>query len=106
MKWPFLFVAAAGCVAFDPPRVQRPLGIDDTSCHLAPAYDGKIKWPGLTTFTELTCTTTNEIGEAREVCFQPYVGVRQTGALYTSHDIVCSSELGHGASETFAVRLD
>ena len=105
MRW-LLVVVLASCVHFDPPREIHPEGIETTECHLAPAYDGALSWPGLTSFTELYCTAKNEHGAPREVCFRPYVGVIETGALYTSHDDVCSNELGDGSSQTFSIRLD
>jgi hypothetical protein len=100
--WPL--VALAACVP--PPPIVQPAIVDGVTCHLAQPYDGKMTFPGVTDRTQLDCTATNRSGQTSEVCAQPYVGVRETGALYTSHGPACSTELLPGASELFAVRLD
>jgi len=104
MRW--LIVLLASCVQFEPPQEVHPQGIETTECHLAPAYDGRLSWPGMTTFTDVYCTARNEHGAPREICFRPYVGVRETGAFYTTHDDVCTGEVADGGSEVVAVRLD
>jgi hypothetical protein len=94
MRWPLLLVLGA-CINFDIPVERpalRPAGVDETECHLAPAYDGKLKWDALTSRTQLWCTAKNASGPARPVCFTPYVGVKETGAIYTSHDTICTED--------------
>jgi hypothetical protein len=104
MRWAVL-VVLAGCISFDVPIERpalRPAGVDETECHLAPAYDGKLKWAELTSRTQLWCTAKNASGPARPVCFTPYVGVRETGAIYTSHDVICTED---NVPETAAMML-
>jgi hypothetical protein len=54
----------------------------------------------------LDCIATNLTSTSTEVCAQPYVAVVETGALYSPHEPVCSSELEPRAHEQLAVRLD
>jgi hypothetical protein len=99
MRWALLVLAA--CV---PPPPQHPPGVEVTTCHLAPLYEGTISWKAHG--TELVCTSNNDSGDPREICYQPVVGVRETGAVYTSHGPVCSDELAEGASQALSVKLD
>ncbi len=103
-SWPL--VALAACVPYDPAPVARPTIVDGVTCHLAAPYEGKLSFPGVTDRTALDCTASTRTTTTTEICAQPFVGVRETGAVYTSHGPACSSELAPGASERFAVRLD
>jgi hypothetical protein len=109
MRW--LIVLVAGCVPYETsvetvPQAQMIDGVDATTCHLAPVYQGKLAWAGITDLTDVECTSKNDVGPTREVCYQPYVGVRETGAVYTSHVEVCTNMLVEGEAETMSVRLD
>ena len=74
---------------------------------LAPGYDGKLSWPGVTNRTDLWCTAKNTFGPVRQVCFTPVVAVRETGAVYTSHDEVCTEdELEPAQAVMLPVKLD
>ncbi len=102
--WPL--VALLACVPYDALPVAPPSDPDAMTCHLAAAFEGKLSYPGITDLAKLECTATNRASATREICAQPYVGVRQTGALYTAHEPVCSSELEPGASEELVAQLD
>jgi len=104
----WICIGLAGCgAAFGTPERVTPGAVTAAfDCKLAPPYDGKIKYPGLTDRAVLDCKVTNGGLDERELCEQPYVGVRWTGALYTTHAAACSPELVPGATEQFAVHLD
>lgn len=101
-----LVLALASCIPYEPTSTYIPVTADSMTCHLGTAYEGKLSFPGLTDITTLECTAENRGGWAREICAQPYVGVRETGAIYTAHGEVCSTELQPNEKATFAVKLD
>jgi hypothetical protein len=105
---PWLCFALVACVVPANEQVVPPrsTGVEPVQCRLAPPYDGKLQLPGVTDRAALDCAATNAGLDERPVCEQVYVGVRRTGALYTSHDPACSSDLAPGASELFTIRLD
>jgi hypothetical protein len=104
MRWPLVLLAS--CIQLNPAQPVHPDGIETAACHLGSAYDGTLSWPGLTDFTQVYCIAQNEHGAPREICFRPYVGVRETGAFYTTHDDVCTEEVPDGGSQILAVQLD
>lgn len=83
MRW---LVLLAACVP--PAAPQHPAGLEVSTCHLAPLQRGALSWVS-SHGTELDCTA-SVVGEPRDVCFLPVVGVRQTGAVYAPHDVVCT----------------
>ena len=101
-----ILLAGCGAALESPERVTPSTTAGTFDCKLAPPYDGALKYPGLTDRTVLLCKVTNGGLDERELCEQPYVGVRSTGALYTAHEPACSPELLPGATEQFAVHLD
>lgn len=77
------------------------------ACYVPPAHP--VVGPPVicvVTAAGLSCTVTNRTGKNTEICAQPYVGVRATGAIYTTHQRVCSDPLAPGDTETFPVTLD
>jgi hypothetical protein len=94
----WLVVIAAGCVHFDPPESLAPGRAEELAC---------TELFGVSDRLDLSCVATNREQFAREVCARPFVGVRETGALYTTHEPVCSSAvLAPGQTERFGVALD
>ncbi len=99
-------VALVACVPYEPASTYVPVADDAMTCHLMPQYDGKLSYTGVTNITTLTCTAKNAGTFPREICAQPYVGVRETGALYTSHGPACSDELASNEMSPLLVQLD
>lgn len=101
-----LLVALVACVPYEPVSTYVPVPDDAMKCHLGAAYEGKLTYTGVTNITTLVCTAENTTTAPREICAQPYVGVRETGAVYTSHAPACVDELQPGEQTPFAVQLD
>ncbi len=104
-RLPFVLALCASCIPYDPPA-YHPSYESNTECHLDEPYTGALKLPGVTDITKLSCTAENKSHDYREICAQPVVAVRETGALYTSHRAMCSGELAPGGKETYQVTLD
>jgi hypothetical protein len=103
-----LLLLLAACVPYEDHELVAPkLDVDKQpfECHIQ-ASDAALSWPGVTDAETLLCTAKNAGLDVRAICAQPYVGVLETGAIYTSHDAACSEELSPGSTDVFAVALD
>jgi len=97
--WPVLI--AAGCIPYDPHPPSQTDAVE-LSCHVAEAYSEASPVQAL----DLECIAHNEGFAPGSTCVQPVAGVRETGAVYTSHSPVCSSQLAPDARERIPVRFD